>query len=433
MDSSTTAVPRKTLAGSIDFVEEVPSLFTVCGDPNATETEGCSPDGSKLPKNFGIFFANESGQAAQPDVHIADDSTGIKRYKVVQRGNEYEYLYKYAMTSKGDLVTVKVLQYHNLIPLCKDVKKMIDPEYDASGDPQADRKCKVLWSTRLVGQYGIAVTMLKPGNRPQVVEDYFSKLPETDVNAGRIRNSSIARDLTVITADSHRVADFLTDFYQAMRPNMTQFKGCLNNSRTHAYDDIQAYVYCIVPHDERKHCFGKRINDYRMSCPIGTAPDFSEAIDHCFIGNGSNPPAKPLSNFDMSGANAWRAELFKTAFDVIPGVKDFSVASTERTLDDFFSRVGLTRLKNTKIKRVIDPDFGWIPNQPRYEVLRAKQAAYMQKELATRTPLFNPISAKSIVCDTAFLSRINEQVSGDTAAQLQGFSNSWQNSPTINN
>jgi hypothetical protein len=167
-----------------------------------------------------------------------------------------------------------------------------------------------------------------------------------------------------------------------------------------------------MPHENRAQCFGKRLNDYRMACPLGTIPDFRETFDYCFVGRGGNPPTHPISNYSFTGPDAWRAELFRAAFAVVPGYDDFSVESVNKTLNDFFAAVGETRLKTPKWRRVIDPDFGWIPNQPRYVGLRQLQTANVAKER-------NGSLVAPPVCNPKFLERMEEQTSNLTVNNLQ--------------
>jgi hypothetical protein len=292
-------------------------------------------------------------------------------------GDDYEY----ELAGK-----VSASYTHGKVLDCTEAMQILDTNYAGNA---AGVSCRILNNTRLEGQHTLSIIKEAPATA-------FSHSVTTDAVPG----SRIARDLTTIEEDGNTLTDLLNDMDNVIRGYKDQFQvqssetgGCLRNSRIANNTDIQAHMYCRIPHHARR-CFGGLINEYKMHCPrtrlptdqrpwVKTyAPDIKKAFETCFIGTDKNAFRNgkgELFPYFREQGKEWRAKLFLAGFDSIEGMRDWSIESQiaviKKSNDGFSNR------------RVVDSYPDWTEDQARYKNIALIQSANRAKEKELRTQL----------------------------------------------
>jgi hypothetical protein len=302
---------------------------------------------------------------------------GDTRPQLGKTGDDYEY----------DIAGKVSASYtHGKVLDCKDAIQILDPSYNGSG---VGSSCRILNNTRLEGQHTLSIIKEAPAS-------VFSHPVET----GEVPGSLIARDLTLVKEDGNTLTDLLNDMDSVIGSYKDEFQvhssetgGCLRNSRIANNTDIQAHMYCRIPHHARR-CFGGLINEYKMHCPRAKlpsdqrpwvktyAPDIKKAFETCFIGTDKNAFRNgkgELFPYFREQGKEWRAKLFLLGFDSIEGMRDWSIESQIAVIQKANNGFGN--------RRVVDSYPDWSEDQPRYGNIALIQSANREKEKALRVQL----------------------------------------------
>jgi hypothetical protein len=158
------------------------------------------------------------------------------------------------------------------------------------------------------------------------------------------------------------------DHYRAIVDDETR-KSCLGNPLTAArekagapgspptwepgWTDLRAHYYCQLPYAFRS-CFAT------AAVLRGTPPDV--AFKTCVA-------QEPwLATRTVPGTSVTHPQVFKYVGSTVQGARDFNLAEENDVINDFYAAV-----REARPRRLLDPKDGWVPDQPRYEVVKDEQ------------------------------------------------------------
>ncbi|MEZ4744326.1 MAG: hypothetical protein R3B45_18060 [Bdellovibrionota bacterium] len=365
-----------------------PFLSVICGN-----SVRCQGDGSilKLDErcNPVVDRDMEAGGRALLVKDVKSDTVDFS-YVIVDQVN-------LSQSSKG--VKYEKIKDYAEIP-CKVAAGFINLKY------KGKEKCRVERHDRIDGQY--TLTIFKLGETGITADAKKVSYPKSK------SGSNIARDLTKVSYQGHGVVDLMDAMLEDLKPvdkfdeNMfvtheNQIQGCLLNSRIVGHSDIQAYLYCRLPHHARR-CFGGLMNRYKLYCPIqkmdsdpayvkSYTPDFKTSFRICFGSHAAfkNESGESFDYFTKDKSDStkefnWKGELFLKIFDSVEGFRDYSIASQNSVIASAaLNQSEKLSSPGRRYHRIVDLFTGknqwrWQADQERYNMLAAEQRENQKAE-----------------------------------------------------
>jgi hypothetical protein len=255
--------------------------------------------------------------------------------------------------------------YSNTKWKCVDAERFA---YDKAVSPDASQECYV--EINPTGGQGFSVAIIgldASGNGLKSWSGSPGPAP-APANGGAPQPVSAGPPRKVnVTMDHDSVLNAMLALHTQFNAAVQERNDCLKNARASGWLDVQAHYYCLLPYADLRTCYSTKLIEVASNPDpkvAATAP--VAAYDACFT-SATSGNAKWLNDNQQA--------VFKYIMFTKQALFDFELGSENSAINDYYAKIGEPRPR-----RVIDTYPDWLPDQPRYEVIRKAQAEAQKAE-----------------------------------------------------